>query len=103
MLTPAGMPGSRLVAGSLPTQLVGPQTDAVDYAVIVPDAGGGRDGAPLPLLLNLHGAGGSCEQLKLEHEAGVWDARFASGLLPPVVVAMISAEISMYLDYWDGS
>ena len=97
------MPKTRLVAGSLPTQLVGPHTDAVDYAVIVPDAGGGRDGSPLPLLLNLHGAGGSCEQLKLEHEAGVWDARFASGLLPPVVVAMISAEISMYLDYWDGS
>ena len=94
---------SRLVSGSLPTRLCG-ATECVDWTVIVPTGSTLQEAPPtLPLLLNLHGAGSSCEQLKFEHAAGLWDKRFSSGALPPTVVAMISGESSTYMDFYDES
>ena len=94
---------STLVSGSLSTDLVPANT--VDYAVLVP-TGHKTDDAetpPVPLLLNLHGAGSSCQQLIEEHKAGIWDDRFDSGMMPPMVIAMISGADGTYMDYYDGS
>ncbi len=94
---------SRLIKGSLPTELV--PDKSVDYAVVVP-AGhepGASSTTTVPFLLHLHGAGGSCEQLVAEHTAGVWDRRFGEDVMPPMVIAMISGLDGTYMDYYDGS
>ena len=74
----------------------------VEYAVLLPD---GYESAkePLPLLLWLHGGGGSRDNLKQRHHVPVedcWKAR----TLPPMVVVMPSCEPRcFYMDYKDGS
>jgi S-formylglutathione hydrolase len=90
----------RLVQGALTTALV--PDGKVDYAVIVP-VGHDAGSDPLPLLLQLHGAGGSIQQLIGEHDAGIWERRIADGVIPPMVIAMISGLRGTYLDYYDGS
>ena len=78
------------------------QVGSVEYAAIVPighDAGSD----PLPLLLQLHGGGGSRQQLIDEHDSGVWGRRMADGVIPPMVIAMISGVDGTYMDYYDGS
>lgn len=91
---------SRMEKGALTTELV--PAGSVDYAVIVP-AGHDVGSDPLPLLLQLHGGGGSCQQLIGEHDSGVWDRRMADGVIPPMVIAMISGLGGSYMDYYDGS
>ncbi len=91
---------SRLEKGALTTKRV--PAGSVGYAVIVP-AGHDAGSDPLPLLLQLHGAGGSCEQLIDEHDSGVWDRRMADGVIPPMVIAMISGLNGTYMDYYDDS
>ena len=75
---------------------------SVEYAVIVP-AGHDAGSVTLPLLLQLHGGGGSCQQLIDEHDSCVWDRRMADGVIPPMVIAMISGLDGTYMDYYDGS
>ena len=59
---------SRLETGALATELV--PAGSVEYALIVP-AGHDAGSDALPLLLQLHGGGGSCQQLIDEHDSGV--------------------------------
>jgi S-formylglutathione hydrolase len=94
------MAHSRVVLSELISACV---PHAVPYAVVMPAAHEGHDeaGRGLPLLIALHGGGGSRESLVqtrplLEH---CWDA----GVLPPMAVAMASAEMSYYLDHPDGT
>ncbi len=92
---------SRLEIGALTTELV--PAGSVEYAVIVP-AGHDAGSDTLPLLLQLHGGGGSCQQLIDEHDAGVWERRMVDdGVVPPIVIAMISGLDGTYMDYFDGS
>lgn len=92
---------SKLITGSLATERV--PAKAVDYAVLLPDGHDPASSEPLPLLLYLHGAGGSRDQLVGEHGGGVWDRRFHDGVLTPTVIAMISGGSSTYMDYFDGT
>ena len=91
---------SCLEKGALVTELV--PAGSVEYAVIVP-AGHDAHSVTLPLLLQLHGRGGICQQLIDEHHSGVWDRRMADGVIPPMVIAMISGPDGTYMDYYDGS
>ena len=91
---------SRLTKGALGTKLV--PAGSVDYAVIAP-AGHVGTSEPLPLLLQLHGGGGSCQQLIDEHDSGIWDRRVDDGVVPAMVIAMISGLDGTYMDYYDGS
>src|SRR5262249_42390548 len=74
----------------------------VEYTVLLPD-GYESVREPLPLLLWLHGGGGSKENLKQRHRVPVedcWKAR----TLPPMVVVMPSCQArGFYMDYRDGS
>ncbi|HEY7268735.1 MAG TPA: alpha/beta hydrolase-fold protein [Dehalococcoidia bacterium] len=68
------------------------------YAVLLPERAAAE---PLPLLLFLHGGGGSRDFLALMRPVieGCWD----DGSLPPMVVATPSVGRSFYMDYRDGS
>ena len=71
------------------------------YRVLLPDGINPSDHGSLPLLLLLHGGGGSSEYLATvqpQIEAG-----WAAGTLPPLAVATPDAERSFYLDWADGS
>lgn len=56
---------------------------------------------PYPLLLFLHGGGGS--ERDLLYFRAAFDAEIASGRLPPLVVATPTGRRSLYMDYKDGS
>jgi len=58
-------------------------------------------GAPMPLLVMLHGGNGSSRDL-LRFTRAI-DRTILSGRLAPLVVAMPSARRSLYMDYRDGS
>ncbi len=87
-----------LVEGSLESDLVpGP---VLYYALLPP----GYDslGADVPLVLNLHGGGGSRDVLQRQRPRleGLW----SDGLLPPMVIVTPSVTPrSFYMDYEDGS
>ena len=69
----------------------------VDYRVLHPDG----PTAGLPLLLFLHGGGGSDDFLVAMRP--VFERAWADGSLPPLVVATPSAGRGFYLDRFDGS
>jgi len=94
---------SSLIVGTLPTGLVPEQR--VDYAIVVPPRhrGSDDDGDPYPLLLTLHGLKGSRDGLIKQHEHGDWDARFAAGVCPEMVIATISGGDNYYMDFHDKS
>jgi len=72
----------------------------VPYAVLLPD--GYKDGAPLPLLLYLHGGGGS--RMALTNLRRLFEEEWKSGRVPPMVVATPSVTPRcFYMDYKDGS
>jgi S-formylglutathione hydrolase len=86
---------SRLERFSLESQRV---PSPVEVAVLTPAS---QAGGPLPLLLLLHGGGGSADNLErlqpdLEH---AW----SRGELAPCIVATPSCQRSFYLDTFDGS
>ena len=64
---------------------------------------GGSPAPTVPLLLNLHGGGGSRDDLVRNYERGEYDRRLEQDGAPPMVVATISAQNSFYSDYHDGS
>jgi S-formylglutathione hydrolase len=56
---------------------------------------------PYPLLIQLHGGGGS--NRAMDRMAVLLEAGIKQGLIPPVVSVMPSAGRSFYMDYRDGS
>ncbi len=72
----------------------------VEYAVIAPD--GYQDMRDLPLVLNLHGGGGSRERLL--QQAELWQRLWLSEAIPPAVVVMPSVTArGFYMNFKDGS
>ncbi len=73
---------------------------AVPYAVILPP--GYDQIAPMPLCLVLHGGGGNHQNLI--DSKPIFDELWASGALPPMVLASASiSPLAFYLDQPDGS
>ena len=60
----------------------------VKFSVLLPPDYEKASG-PLPLLINLHGGGGSRDMLKTQR--GIFDDVWKGGSVPPMVVAMPSA------------
>jgi S-formylglutathione hydrolase len=89
---------SELIRGSLSANAIGRETD---YAVLVPAAR--RPGQPMPLILHLHGAMSSAASLEDAKET--YDRAWASGALPPAVVACPSTPTlgGFYMDYEHGA
>jgi S-formylglutathione hydrolase len=56
---------------------------------------------PYPLIIQLHGGGGSDQNMK--EMAVLLDQAIEKGIIPPVVSVMPSAGRSFYMDYKDGS
>ena len=74
--------------------------DGVPYAVLVPP--GYDEGDAYPLCVFLHGGGGSRENLAALQP--LFDNWWATGILPPMVIASASTgALSYYLDHPDGS
>ena len=91
--------GAQVIRSSLRTNSV--TAGGVEYAILLPD-GYSPDGARLPLLLLLHGAGGDREHLaRLAPQiSGLWAS---SNDLPKMVVATPSvATGSIYMNSYDG-
>ena len=89
--------GYEQILSSVPSSLV---PSPVEYAVIGPD--GFKDMQNLPLVINLHGGGGSRKGLL--DQADQWDALWKSGVIPPALVAMPSVTArGFYMNFKDGS
>lgn len=73
----------------------------VDVAVYTPPGYDPKRAQPYPLLLQLHGGGGSSQNMTTM--ANVLETGIKQGLIPPVVSIMPSAGRSFYMDYKDGS
>ncbi|XOV87815.1 MAG: alpha/beta hydrolase [Pseudomonadota bacterium] len=72
----------------------------VEYAVIAPK--GYKDMKDLPLVLNLHGGGGSRERLVTQQP--LFDRLWDAGEIPPAIIAMPSVtERGFYMNFRDGS
>ena len=96
--------GQKLVEGSIVSELVpGP----VEYYALLPpgyvtEQGAEHGAEPLPLVLNLHGGGGSGEVLKRQQP--IFERLWASGELPPLVIVTPSVTPRcFYMDFEDGS
>ncbi|MGO9799466.1 MAG: alpha/beta hydrolase-fold protein, partial [Candidatus Binatus sp.] len=73
--------------------------DGVPYAAILPP--GYEQSGPLPLCLVLHGGGGTHQNLV--DSKSIYDQLWASGALPPMVLASASVSpLGFYLDHPDG-
>lgn len=87
---------SELILGDFKTDLI---PHAVSYAVLLPD--GYKDGAPLPMLMVLHGANDSRD--RLVSMRSIFDDEWKSGRLPKMVVATITAgPVCFYMNFKDG-
>jgi S-formylglutathione hydrolase len=86
---------SQLIDGSFPATSVGAD---VDYKLLLPPD---HDGEPLPLILHLHGAMSSAASLAAAQSA--YDEAWASGDLPPALVACPSTPTrgGFYMDRWE--
>ncbi len=72
----------------------------VEFAVVAPD--GYQTMKDLPVVLNLHGGGGSRQ--RLIDQAPFWEALWQRGAIPPAIVVMPSvAARGFYMNYRDGS
>ncbi|MEE9279236.1 MAG: alpha/beta hydrolase-fold protein [Myxococcota bacterium] len=88
--------GSELVRGEVESDLV---PSPVAYAALVPE---GKDQKDLPLVLNLHGGGGSRQNLV--RQKPLWDRLWAQGTIPPMVVVTPSVtRRGFYMNFKDGS
>ena len=88
--------GTRFIEAEMETDLV---PSPAQYSVLLPDQVG--SGAPLPLLLFLHGGAGSRDFLR--NMRGLIESSWERGVLPPMLVATPSAARGFYMDYRDGS
>ncbi|HEY2572448.1 MAG TPA: alpha/beta hydrolase-fold protein [Verrucomicrobiaceae bacterium] len=89
---------SRILDLEMDSELVpGP----VRYSVLLPpDYDSIKE--PMPLLFDLHGGGGSRENLKAQR--GIFEDVWKDGSVPPMVVVMPSVtERGFYMDFRDGS
>ena len=85
------------IEAEFPTKLI---PHAVPFSVLLPD--GYRDGAPLPLLIYLHGGGGSRAALGTLRD--LFEGEFKSGRVPKMIVATPSVTPRcFYMDYKDGT
>lgn len=95
----AGAQPAQLIDGSLESDLV---PSPVEYYALLP-AGYDEMEEPLPLVLNLHGGGGSRDVLGVRQRpifTGMWEA----GTLPPMVIVTPSVTPRcFYMDFKDGS
>jgi len=97
LLTVATLNAGELVDGEMATTLVpGP----LKYSVLLPE-GYATSKEPFPLMLNLHGGGGTRDTLARMRKS--FEEPWAAGTLPKMVVVTPSAERSFYMDYKDGS
>lgn len=97
LLAAGSLLASDLVDGDFKSSLV---PNPVPYTVLMPE--GAKDGPALPLLVYLHGGGGSRSALKSMR--GVFDELWKSGRLPKMVVVTPSVGgLCYYMDYRDGS
>ena len=88
---------SQIVDATLESDLI---PRPVEYSVIIPD--GLETDQKLPLVLNLHGGGGSRENLK--QQKPLWDRLWSKEEVPPMVVAMPSVRSRcLYMDFKDGT
>ena len=72
----------------------------VEYAVLAPD--GYQQMKDLPLILNLHGGGGSRKNLLRQQP--LWEGLWASKLIPAVIVVTPSVTArGFYMNFQDGS
>ncbi len=98
LATSVGAQSARLIGASLDSDLVpGP----VEYYALLPPGYDDLD-EPIPLVLHLHGGGGSRDQLQGQEPrfTAMWEA----GTLPPMVIVMPSVTPRcFYMDYQDGS
>jgi S-formylglutathione hydrolase len=88
---------SRYIESELTTHLV---PSPATFSVLLPPGYDATLG-PVPLLLFLHGGGGSRDFLA--NMRPLIEQCWADGTLPPMVVATPSAGRSFYMDYRDGS
>ena len=90
--------GAKLLEGKVASDLV-PET--VEYYALVPP-GYEESSDPLPLVLNLHGGGGSRDVLA--RQVPIFVEMWANGELPPMVIVTPSVTPRcFYMDYRDGS
>lgn len=88
---------SQLILSELASDLV-PGT--VEYAVLAPDGYQSMKG--LPLILNLHGGGGSRD--RLGRQRALWDRLWNSKQIPAVIVVMPSVTArGFYMNFRDGT
>ena len=73
----------------------------VDIAVYTPAGYDANRADAYPLVIQLHGGGGS--SANMTNMAASLEEAFKRGLLPPVVSVMPSAQRSCYIDYQDSS
>jgi S-formylglutathione hydrolase len=93
----AQLRASDLVEAEFKTNLV---PHPVPYAVLLPD--GYKDGAPLPLLIYLHGGGG--DRTALTRMRDIFEQEMKAGHLPKMVIATPSvSQRCFYMDYQDGT
>jgi S-formylglutathione hydrolase len=73
----------------------------VDLAIYTPPGYDPKRAEPYPLVIQLHGGGGSSENMTTM--AAPFEKAIKDGLIPPAVSVMPSAQRSFYMDYRDGS
>jgi len=91
------MSSGRLLEAELATDLV---PSPAQFSVLLPP-GYDESPAPLPLCLFLHGGGGN--RSFLANMQPLIEECWASGVIPPMVFATVSAGRSFYMDYRDAS
>ncbi len=91
------MENSRVETSKAPVDFA---PDGVPYAVILPP--GYEQHGPMPLCLVLHGGGGNHQNLV--DSKPIYDQLWASGALPPMVLASASVSpLGFYLDHADSN
>ena len=73
----------------------------VAISIYTPPGYDAKRAAPYPLLIQLHGGGGSNKAMN--EMAPLLEEAITKGLIPPVVSVMPSAGRSFYMDFKDGS
>jgi S-formylglutathione hydrolase len=97
--TPARTMNGTLVDATVPTANVpGP----VPITYYLPKNYDAKRAEPYPLLLQLHGGGGSNKAME-NAMGGLLDLAIERGLVPPMVSVMPSAGRSFYMNFRDGS